>query len=401
MATVKTRSQVVLRPDKLGTFLARHPWVLERSVRPSAEPVADEAVVDLVLPDGRWVAAGIYNAQSRIRVRLYSWNRAESLDDDFWLGRLQRAIQLRQELGLLHPDSAARLVFSEGDGLSGLIVDKYARHLVVQLTARAMESRLPLLLARIVEMVDPVSIQLRVDPKIKQAEGLQLNEQCLHGIPPTEPVRIEHAGLISLVDLSSSQKTGFYLDQRENRQVAARFAAGRSVLDVCCYTGGFALAASRAGATEVLAIDSSRAAIETAGVQAEVNRITNVQFEVADCFERLESLRQSGQRFGLIILDPPKFAGSRRSIDSALRAYHRLNRLAVECLQPSGILVSCSCSGLVTRDDFTHMLAGAAQKCGRDLQILEQRGAAPDHPVMISCPETDYLKCFVCCVAGR
>ena len=174
---------------------------------------------------------------------------------------------------------------------------------------------------------------------------------------------------------------------------------GRSVLDVCCYLGGFSLAASRAGAAEVLAIDGSARAIELAREHAALNDCQNIQFAQGDCFDQLELYAQAGRTFGAIILDPPRFAGSRRTLTAALQAYHRLNRLAINLLETGGILVTCSCSGLVSRDDFRYMLSGAARKARRDLQILEQRGAAPDHPVRLACPETEYLKCWIMRIA--
>jgi 23S rRNA (cytosine1962-C5)-methyltransferase len=391
-----TEPKVVLRPGKRGTFAARHPWVLDRSVRegPAIEP---GSIVDLVLPDGRWLARGIYNGHSRIRVRLYSWRPDEALDDEFFRRRFDAALSLRSDLGLTGLNAAARLIFSEGDGLSGLIVDKYGGHLIVQLTALAMERRLPLVLAWLVERLDPESISVRADQRVAQAEGIALQDQCLHGHAPNEPVPIEQHGVRFWVDLAESQKTGYYLDQRDNRLRVAPLSRGRRVLDVCCYTGGFALACAKlGGAREVIGIDSSQRSIDWARRHAAENQVSQAQFEVADCFRALEQRAGQSDKFGMIVLDPPRFAGNRRSIPDALRAYHRLNRLAVESLEPGGYLVTCSCSGLVTRNDFAHMISGVAQKTGRDIQILEQRGAAPDHPVWATCPQTDYLKCFVC-----
>ncbi len=386
---------IVLRREKRGTFLARHPWVLNKSVARTPGGVANGAVVDLVMPDGQWIARGVYNANSRILVRLYTWNRDEALDTPFWHRRLETAIELREQLGLMQPDGAARLVFSEADGLSGLIVDSYAGHLVVQFTAMALELRAAELLDWLKQRLQPKSIQVRVDQRVARAEGLTVAEGCLVGEVPAEPVLIEEHGVRLQVDLREGQKTGYYLDQRDNRRQAASYLAGRSVLDVCTYVGGFALAAARGGATRVLGIDTSQRAVDQARLHADLNQFSQVEFATGDCFETLERLGQEGQRFGGVVLDPPRFAGSRQSINQALQAYHRLNRLAMQVLEPGGILVTCSCSGLVTRDDFRQVLVGAARKTGRDLELLEQRGAAPDHPVRLSCPETEYLKCVV------
>jgi 23S rRNA (cytosine1962-C5)-methyltransferase len=401
MASVASQlPQIVLRPAKKGTFIARHPWVLDRSIiAPSPEPDFG-ATVDLVLPDGRWLARGIYNGGSRIRVRLYTWRVEQQLDDSFFRQRLAAAVALRRDLGWIEDDGAVRLVFSEGDGLSGLIVDQYGPHLVVQVTALAMEHRLPPVLAWLTEQFEPASILVRIDQRVADAKKIPIRELCVHGHVPSEPVCVRHSGLVWRVDLSHSQKTGSYLDQRENRMRAAAFARDRDVLDVCCYTGGFGLSCAKfGGARSVLGFDSSRRAIEWAQQAAAENSISQASFEVGDCFATLEQLQRQGRTFDLIILDPPRFAGSRRSIPDALRAYHRLNRLAVQSLRPNGYLVTCSCSGLVTRVDFGRMISGVAQKTGRDIQILEQRGASADHPVSVACPQTDYLKCLICRVA--
>jgi 23S rRNA (cytosine1962-C5)-methyltransferase len=289
------------------------------------------------------------------------------------------------------------LVFSEADGLSGLIVDRYRDHLVVQVAALAMATRRDLLVRLLAELLAPRGIMVRSDRKIARAEGMEPHDGLAWGEPLDPLTTVRENGISYRIDLGEGQKTGCYLDQRENRRAAAGYLGGRRVLDVCCYIGGFSLAAARLGpAREVLGIDSSERAIQQARTNARENGLENARFETGECFETLQTMAARGERFGGVILDPPRFAGSARSIDQALRAYHRLNRLAVELLEPGGILVTCSCSGRVTREDFRRMLSGVAQKTRRDLQILEQRGASPDHPVRISCPETEYLKCFIC-----
>jgi 23S rRNA (cytosine1962-C5)-methyltransferase len=205
----------------------------------------------------------------------------------------------------------------------------------------------------------------------------------------------EH-GLRYGVDLLEGQKTGFYLDQRDNRQAAARLARGRRVLDMFCYSGGFTAACSVSGkASSVLAVDSSARATTLARANADLNGASNVTVETSDAFDRLDQLFAAGERFGMVILDPPKFARSRAALEDALRAYHRINRLAVDLLEPGGILVTCSCSGQVSRDDFLVMLSGVAQRSGRSISVIEVRGAAPDHPFSISCLEGEYLKCVI------
>jgi 23S rRNA (cytosine1962-C5)-methyltransferase len=395
-----TLPRVVLRPRKVRPFFGRHPWVLETAVAQVLGDPADGDVVDLYSDRGQWVARGCYNRHSRIRVRLYSWVAEQPLDTEFWRGRLQSAIELRRQLGYLQPSGGCRLVFSEADGLSGLLVDRFGDFLVAQVTALAMAKRLAELVPIVRELIPHRGLLLKVDRDMSRTEGFVLEDQLIDGVGPDGPVFIEEHGVRFGVDLLAGQKTGFFLDQRQNRLAAAQYCAGRRVLDLFCYTGGFALVAAAAGqAREVLGIDSSQKAITLARANVQLNGLAKAHFEEADCFERLEGLVAEGERFGAIVLDPPKFARSRTAVESALRAYHHLNRLAVSALEPGGILVTCSCSGHVSREDFAFMLADVAQRTGREIQILEQRGAAPDHPVAATCMESDYLKCFICRVA--
>jgi 23S rRNA (cytosine1962-C5)-methyltransferase len=391
---------VILKPRKARPFFGRHPWVLDSAIDQIEGSPADGDVVDLCSEQRRFIARGIFNSRSRIHVRLYTWNEAEPLDDAFWRRRLEAALQLRNFLGYDVPQGATRLVFSEADGLSGLIVDRYGEFLVLQVTALALSVRLPQIVPMLVELTRPQGILLRTERDIARAEGLNLAEGRTSGglewgRMPDGPLEIVDQGLRFGVDLAAGQKTGLYLDQRENRTAAARYMRGRRMLDMFCYTGGFSLAAA-ANAREVLGYDTSQWALEQARANAQRNGLGNVHFECSDAFDTLNALKAAGERFDGIVLDPPKFARSRGAVDDALRAYARLNRLAIDVLSPDGILVTCSCSGHVTRDDFFFMLAGVAQQCSRDIQVLEQRGAAADHPVSTTCPETAYLKCFIC-----
>jgi len=389
--------RVLLKPRKARPFFGRHPWVLDSAIDRIEGSPADGDVVDLCSEQGGFIARGIVNSRSRIHVRLYTWNEAEPLDDAFWRRRLESALRLRNVLGYDQPEGAARLVFSEGDGLSGLVVDRYGEYLVVQVTALALAVRLPQIVPMLVDLVRPQGILLRSERDIVRAEGLDPISGLSWGRMPEGPVEILDQGLRYGVDLAEGQKTGLYLDQRENRTAAARYMNDRRVLDMFCYTGGFSLAAAAAGkARDVLGFDSSQRAVTQARANAQRNGLGNVRFESGDAFDTLHALKTAGERFDGVVLDPPKFARSRSGVDDALRAYARLNRLAIDVLAPGGILVTCSCSGHVTRDDFFFMLVSVAQQSGRDIQVLEQRGAAADHPVSATCPETEYLKCFVC-----
>ena len=392
---------VVLKPKRARPFFGRHPWVLDTAILRVDGTPADGGVVDLATHDGTFVARGLWNAVSKLRVRLYAFDATTRLDEALWKSRIASAVALRQSLGLADTNGAARLVNSEGDDLSGLIVDRYGAWLSVQVTALAMSQRLETICDALESLVAPKGILLRgAERGLSKLEGLHLPDRLVRGTAPNGPIFVTEHGLKFGVDLTEGQKTGFYLDQRDNRQAAARFARGRRVLDMFCYSGGFATAcAVSGGARSVLAVDSSAKATALAKANADLNGAANVAVETADAFEKLAGLKAAGDRFGMVILDPPKFARSRASLDDAMRAYHRINRLAVDLLEPDGILVTNSCSGAVSREDFLVMLAGVAQRSGRTIQLLECRGAAPDHPVSAGCLEGEYLKCVIARVA--
>ncbi len=392
-----TAADVVLKPRKASPFFGRHPWVLDTAIARVTGDPADGAEVNLLTDKGQWIARGLFNRRSRIRVRLYTWSAEITLDEAFWRNRLEAAVSLRRQLGYDDPSGAARLVFSESDGLSGLIVDRFGSHLVVQPTALAVANRLDLLVPILADLVQPAGMSVRTEPGTARLEGMEIESKHLWGHPPENVVFIQEHGIRYGVQMLGGQKTGFYLDQRENRRAAARHVHGRRVLDVCCYTGAFSLAASiLGGAKEVLGLETSKPAVAMAQANAQLNGVANVHFETGDCFRSLQDRVEAGERFGAVILDPPKFVRGRHGVADALRAYHRLNHLAVDLLEPDGMLITCSCSGSVTREDFASMLYGVAAKSRRDVQILEQRTAAPDHPVSVTCPESQYLKCFIC-----
>jgi 23S rRNA (cytosine1962-C5)-methyltransferase len=389
--------QVQLKPRRARPFYARHPWVFDTAVAKVQGRPQDGDVVNVVCDRGRFIARGIFNSRSRLIVRLYSWQPDAPLDDDFWSARIERAIELRRQMQLIQPRRAARLVFSEADGLSGLVVDRYDQYLVVQLNSLAMSLRCDRIIERLSNLLEPRGVLVRTEKGIAREEGLQPRQGLAWGAAPEGPVFISEHGMNYGVDLLAGQKTGFYLDHAENRLAAARYLADRSVLDMFCYTGAFSLSAAAVGrAQQVLGIDSSERAIAWASANVQLNGVANVRFQQHDAFQALDELQIEGARFGAVILDPPKFTRTRRSVDKAIRAYHRINRLAVDLLEPGGILVTCSCSGNVSRKDFRGMLAGVAEKAGRDIQVLEQRGAAGDHPLSVTCPESEYLKCFIC-----
>lgn len=388
--------RVILQPRRARPFYGRHPWVFAGAIAQVEGEPADGAEVDLVSHGGHFIARGIFNSRSKIRVRLYSWSPDRPLNRDFFRDRLAAAVQLRREiLDLDGPGRACRLVFSEGDGLSGLTVDRYDRWLVLQFTALGLAQRQDMLAEVLRELVQPEGVYVRTERGIGQLEGLELHDGPLWGQLPTEPIQFEEGGLRLLVNLAEGQKTGYYLDQRDNRMAVARLARGRRMLDAFCYTGGFGLHAARAGAAEVLGVDVSEPALGLARQNAELNGLTNLTYVRDEVFARLDALHQAGERFGLIVLDPPKFARARGAVEEALRGYRRLQTLALRLLEPNGILVTCCCSGLITIDMLEDLLAQLAAEERREVQILERRGQAPDHPVAVTCLESNYLKCLI------
>ncbi len=397
-----TAPRVYLKERRALPFFSRHPWVFAGAIDRVDGEVTPGAVVTLHASDGKFIAAGLYNPHSQIRVRLYSWNEGEHLDPDFWSRRLDSAIALRHTLyGDPDSESGCRLVFSEADGLSGLIVDRYGEWLLVQFTSLALADRRAVILDLLEAKLRPRGIWLRTEKGIRESEQLELADGLARGAEPPRPLSLVENGVRYAVDVQQGHKTGFYFDQRDNRAAVARYVAGKRVLDIFCYTGGFGLTSLTVGkARQVHAVDVSESALELARKNAEANQVASaIEFVKSDAFEELERLVAAGELFDVVILDPPKLTRHRAGLSKALRGYHSLNQLAVNVLKPGGILVSCSCSGLIGRDDFVGVLAAVSQRSGRPIQILESRGQAADHPTSVHCLETAYLKCYICRVA--
>ena len=360
----------------------------------SGDELSRGQTVDLVDHDGNWVARGIVNPASKLRVRLYAFDQSIQINEDLWRNRINESIARRRLHEPFDAQSAERLVFSESDLISGLIVDRYADCLGVQLTSGGLTKWQDVILEQLSAATGATAMMVRTDEKTAKHEGIDIQSRWV-GEAPAGAIAYRLNGLDLVVDLHAGQKTGGYLDQRDNHKAAASYLVGKNVLDVCCYNGGFGLVASKAGAASVLGIDSSQAALDAAQRAADQNQLRNVQFQRDDCFDALEKFGEQGKQFDAVILDPPRFAGSRHQIDSALRAYRRLNSLALDLIPPGGILVTCSCSGRVTRADFTKMLLDVGRRKRRDLVVFENRGPSADHPVAIGCPESSYLKCVI------
>jgi 23S rRNA (cytosine1962-C5)-methyltransferase len=388
-------ARVILLPRRARPFYGRHPWVYAGAIAAVEGEPADGDIVELCSHSGHFVARGLYNSRSKIRVRLYTWDVEVPLDRVFFRKQLEDALELRRLIGLEGPGRACRLVFSEGDGLSGCTVDRYDRWLALQFTSLGLAQRREWILSALVELVRPTGIYQRTERGIGQLEGLDARDELVWGEAPPGPIEIEEGDVRFLVNLAEGQKTGFYLDQRDNRQAVAPLARSRRVLDAFCYTGGFGLHAARAGAASVLGLDQSEPALQLARENARLNGLENLTFVQGNVFEEMNALAERGERFGMVVLDPPKFARARHAVEEALRGYRRLQTLALRMLEPHGFLVTCCCSGLIRMDMLEDLLAQLASEEKRVVQILQRRGPAPDHPVSVSCLESHYLKCLI------
>ena len=388
---------VVLKARRAKPFFFHHPWVFSGAIaRVDGQPT-DGDEVNVVSHDGKFVARGLWNSQSQIRVRLYMWEQDRAIDRAFWQERVERAIRMRDALpGYADPDGACRLVFSESDGVSGLIVDRYGAYLSVQVTSLAVAHRLDTITDCLQRLCSPKGIYLRTDRGVGKAEGLDLTCRVLAGDVPEHPIEVTINSLVLQADLRHGQKTGLFLDQRENWRATAALAEGRRCLDVCCYQGGFALSCAQAGALSVLASDVSSSAVGIARENAAANHLTHIRFAVGKAFDFLSDLSRRSERFGLVVCDPPKFARSASGVRSAWNAYRQLNELALSVIEPDGLLVTCCCTQHVDRTMWLDILHESAHNVRRELQVLDFRGQSPDHPVLASCPQTEYLKCFVC-----
>jgi 23S rRNA (cytosine1962-C5)-methyltransferase len=358
-----------------------HCWIFASDVTDRGEAQPGDAV-RVLDPRGRFLGVAHYSSASQITLRLLS-AKAEEIDRGFFLRRLRAAIAHRGGA------SVGRLVYTEGDLLPGLIVDRYGSYLTLQTLSQGMDRARDLIVECLSELLQPAGILARNDATVRKLEELPLETKVLAGDIP-ERVPVEMNGLHLEADLLRGQKTGIYLDQRENYVAAARYARGR-VLDCFTSTGGFALHTAR-GAESVEAIDSSATALAQAEANARANDIANIHFRQADVFDFLAGL---DRKFSTIILDPPGFAKSRKSLDDAARGYKEINLRALKLLEPGGVLVTCSCSHHVSEAMLLETVAEAALDAGKTLRVLERRTQAADHPILLTVPETLYLKCLI------
>jgi len=385
---------IILKPKRERSLLRKHPWVFSGAVaRVKGDPQPGETV-DVASSQGMWLGRGAYSPVSQIRVRLWTFEKREEISALFFHTALQKAIQLRSTLPMQTRGGSCRWVNAESDGLPGIIVDGYGDFLVCQFLTTGAEFWKSTIVRQLEELLPHAGIFERSDTDARDKEGLPKTIGVLSGKTPPDLVEILEGSCRFLVDIKNGHKTGFYLDQRENRTTVSEYAKGGRVLNCFAYTGAFAVAALKAGANHVTNMDSSAEALELARKNMALNDLDpeKVKHVAGDVFQVLRQYRDSGTQFDMVILDPPKFAESISQLKQAGRGYKDINLLAMKLLRPGGYLCTFSCSGVVTRDLFQKMVADAALDAGRDLQIIRWLSQAQDHPVGIHFPEGLYLK---------
>jgi 23S rRNA (cytosine1962-C5)-methyltransferase len=364
-----------------------HPWVFRSDVVKDGGATPG-AVVRVASSRGEPLGFALWSSRSEIRLRMIE--RGEEPPDGFWRSRIERALRWRATVAA--GAEAYRVVHGEGDGLPSLVVDRYGDHLAIQTLSQATERAKAEIVAALVDLVSPKGIVERNDPKVRTLEGLEPVVSVLHGEVP-DVVEVIEGDVHLRVDLRRGQKTGLFLDQRENHLALRRYARGRA-LDCFTYDGGFALQMARQ-CDEVVAVDLSAEALERVRANAARNDLANVTTRDANAFDLLRSLADAGERFDTVVLDPPAFAKSRDAVEKATRGYNEINLRALKVLAAGGCLVTCSCSYHVHEDDFEAILAHAAVDAGATVSVVEKRQQARDHPILLGVPETYYLKCFV------
>ncbi len=380
-------------------FLRRHhPWIFSGAVKDPAGPVRNGETVTVISSKGQWLASGAYSPHSQIRVRVWSFEQDEGITEPFFRGRLTRALQSRAPLLTGGPLTACRLVNAESDGLPGLIVDRYGDFLVCQFLAAGTEYWKPVIVEQLRALLSVKGIFERSDTETRPMEGLEPRTGVLFGKEPPDLIEIREHDIRILVDIRKGHKTGFYLDQRENRKTVSLFTKDCEVLNGFAYTGAFGLQALRGGARHVTNIDTSSEALglseKNLGLNAlDDRKVTHVE---GDVFKVLRTYRDSGRQFDLVILDPPKFVISRKQVAAGSRGYKDINLLALKLLRPGGVLFTFSCSGHVTPALFQKIVADAALDAERDVQILGYLGQSSDHPIALNFPEGHYLKGLIC-----
>jgi 23S rRNA (cytosine1962-C5)-methyltransferase len=387
-----------LKPGREKSVLRKHPWVFSGAVAEVTGAPENGATVCVVSANDEFLGWAAYSKYSQISARLWSWDESQLVGKEFFRKQLSAAISTRDRLGLINDGNAMRLVHGESDGLPGLVVDRYGEFLVLQSLSSGIEYWKECLADLLMELTGAAGIYERSDVDVRRLEGLEVQKGLLRGRAPGGPIQINENRLQFWVDIEMGHKTGFYLDQRNNRARVRMLASGHEVLDCFCYTGGFGVNALAGGAVSVLSVDSSAEALRAATENLALNGLaqeksTQIQ---GDVFQVLRNLRDQRRSFDMLILDPPKFAPTTAQVQRATRGYKDINLLAFKLLRPGGLLVTFSCSGGIDGALFQKIVAGAALDAGVEAAIVEQLHQAPDHPIGLNFPEGAYLKGLIC-----
>jgi 23S rRNA (cytosine1962-C5)-methyltransferase len=389
---------VILKKGKEKAVLQRHPWVFSGAIEKVKGKPANGDVVQLLNAQGEFMAYGFYNDQSRVTLRLLEWNKDVQVDEAWFREKVAIAVKSRDSI-LANGTNTCRLIFSESDYLPGLIVDKYAGHLAVQVLTSGIQNVMPVIIDELKKLLNPESISDKSDNASRAHEGLaEAENKVLAGSPPPELVEVLENNVVYGINITEGQKSGFYCDQRDNRHVLAMHAKNKKVLDCFCYTGGFTLNSLKEGAASVTSVDSSALAIETLAENIRLNKLDATKHTAikSDVNTQLRKFRDEGEKFDVIVLDPPKYAPSRSALTRASRAYKDLNRLGMLLLNEGGLLATYSCSGAMDMETFKQVIAWAALDAGKQVQFIYQFHQPEDHPVRASFPEGEYLKGLLC-----
>ncbi len=403
MTTQTKLPTIELHAGRKKAVLNHHPWIFSGAIYTVHGDPQPGDLVRVTDSQGVHLATGYYNPQSAIQVRILSWDEGERIDAGFWWRRIRQAVSARPEENLIHADgtpNAYRLINAENDYLPGLIVDRYGDYLVLQALTLGIDQRKDEIVAILMDQLKPAGIYERSDADVREKEDMPAVSGLLAGQEPPDLLEIDEHGRRFLVDVRRGHKTGFYLDQRQNRLALGNLlrtdpnAQRRTVLNTFGYTGGFTVYALDGLARQVITVESSEDALALAKKNVALNgfRVQDADFVAADVFQYLRTCRDSRQEFDIIILDPPKFAHTARQVESAARGYKDINLLALKLLRPGGLLMTFSCSGGVSADLFRKIVFGALVDAGREAQVIATLGAGPDHPVALTFPEGEYLK---------
>lgn len=394
---MKTLAEILLKNGREKSVLLHHPWIFASSISEINGTVTSGDVIRVVSGDGKTLGLATYSEKSQIQGRMLTWDPDEQVNNDFYKNRIINSINKR-DLIRTSECNAYRLVYGESDGLPGLIVDQYDETIVFQLLTAGMDKERDLICKVIAEIFPGGYIFERSDADVRVLEGLSNRVGAISGTKIPEDIWIHENGVFYKVDIASGQKTGFYLDQRENRNKLLRYCEGKRVLNCFSYTGGFTLNALKGGSDSVVSIDSSQHALNILMLNIERNQIdpTKTQSICGDVFVELRKFRDRAEKFDVIVLDPPKFAPTISQVERAARGYKDINLLAIKLLKPGGVLFTFSCSGGISRELFQKIVTGAAMDAECNLQIIDQLSQAGDHPILLSFPESMYLKGLIC-----